>query len=372
MGGPGRGLLAGLVLVGMVLTGMGSPAGAALPGYPVSGIDVSAYQGQIDWTAVAAGGAKFAYVRASEQANIPDSYFDANYQGAKAHGLYVGAYHRARPDVSSGRAQADFFIDHARYVNDGRTLPPMLDIEWPRTNWTGLNACYNLTTAQMSAWIRDFVAEVARRTGRPAMIYTNTNWWNPCTSNNASFGSNPLFISGYTASPPPLPAGWTRCTLWQYSDSGTLPGDQDVFNGNEAGLTRLAGALPVSLRAHANGRYVTAENAGRLPLIANRTAIGGWEQFDQIDAGAGYIALRAHANGRYVTAENAGSLPLIANRTKIGTWEKFRLIVNPDGSVSLLANANGRYVTAENAGGSPLIAYRTRIGTWEKFYRTTS
>ncbi len=372
MGGPGRGLLAGLVLVGMVLTGMGSPAGAALPGYPVSGIDVSAYQGQIDWTAVAAGGAKFAYVRASEQANIPDSYFDANYQGAKAHGLYVGAYHRARPDVSSGRAQADFFIDHARYVNDGRTLPPMLDIEWPRTNWTGLNACYNLTTAQMSAWIRDFVAEVARRTGRPAMIYTNTNWWNPCTSNNASFGSNPLFISGYTASPPPLPAGWTRWTLWQYSDSGTLPGDQDVFNGNEAGLTRLAGALPVSLRAHANGRYVTAENAGRLPLIANRTAIGGWEQFDQIDAGAGYIALRAHANGRYVTAENAGSLPLIANRTKIGTWEKFRLIVNPDGSVSLLANANGRYVTAENAGGSPLIANRTRIGTWEKFYRTTS
>jgi GH25 family lysozyme M1 (1,4-beta-N-acetylmuramidase) len=366
-------LAVGLVAAGMVLGGMaGSPALAAPAGYPVTGIDVSAYQGQIDWASVAAGGAKFAYVRASEQADIPDSYFDANYQSAKANGLYVGAYHRARPDLSSGKAQADFLIDHAQYMTDGKTLPPMLDIEWPRTNWTGLNACYNMTTAQMSAWIRDFVSEVAKRTGQRTMIYTNTNWWNPCTGKNATFGSYPLFIAGYTASPPPLPAGWTRWTFWQYSASGTLPGDQDVFNGDDAGLTRLAGAAPVSLRAHANGRYVTAEKAGSLPLIANRTAIGSWEQFDQINLGGGYIALRAHANGRYVTAESAGSKPLIANRTAISAWEKFKLVINSDGSISLLANANGRYVTAESAGSLPLIANRTAIGPSEKFYRTAT
>ncbi len=322
--GRGWALVAGLAPAGMALGGVaGSPARAAPAGYPVTGIDVSAYQGQIDWASVAAGGAKFVYVRASEQANIPDSYFDANYQGAKANGLYVGAYHRARPDLSGGTAQADFFVDHAQYITDGRTLPPMLDIEWPRADWTGLNACYNLTTAQMSAWIKDFAREVVKRTGQLTMIYTNTNWWNPCTGSDATFGSYPLFIAGYTASPPPLPAGWTKWTLWQYSDSGTLPGDQDVFSGDDAGLTRLAGAAPVSLRAHANGRYVTAEHAGSLPLIANRTAIGVWEQFDQIDLGGGYIALRAHANGRYVTADSAGSKPLIANRTAIGAWEKF-------------------------------------------------
>jgi GH25 family lysozyme M1 (1,4-beta-N-acetylmuramidase) len=363
--------LAGVALAGLVTGGaVGSPAGAAPAGYPISGIDVSAFQGQVDWAAVAAGGAKFAYVRASEQANIPDGFYQANSSGGKANGLSVGAYHRARPDVSGGRAQADFFLDTAGYVNDGRTLPPVLDIEWPRSNWTGLNACYNLTAAQLSAWIRDFVTEVARRTGRPAMIYTNTNWWNPCTNRDASFGSNPLWIAGYTATPPPLPAGWSRWTMWQYANSGTLPGDQDVFNGDAAGLTRLAGAAPVSLRAHANGRYVTAERAGSLPLIANRTAIGAWEQFDQLDAGGGYIALRAHANNRYVTAERAGSLPLIANRTAIGAWEKFRLIVNADGSVSLLANANGRFVSADNAGASPLIANGTAIGAWQRFYRT--
>ncbi len=123
----------------------------------------------------------------------------------------------------------------------------------------------------------------------------------------------------------------------------------------------------ISLRAHANGMIVTAENAGASPLIANRTAIGGWEQFDEIDLGSGKIALRAHANNMIVTAEQAGAQPLIANRTAIGGWETFQLIHNPDGSISLKAQANGDYVTAENAGASPLIANRTAIGTWEEF-----
>jgi GH25 family lysozyme M1 (1,4-beta-N-acetylmuramidase) len=373
VGGRGWVLAAGLAVAGLALGGAaGSPAWAAPAGYPVTGIDVSAYQGQVDWAAVATGGAKFAYVRASEQDGIPDSYFDDNYRGAKANGLYAGAYHRARPDLSSGTAQADFFLDHAGYLTDGKTLPPMLDIEWPRVNWPGLNACYNMSPAQMSAWIKDFVTEVAKRTGQRAMIYTNTNWWNPCTGNNAAFGSYPLFISGSTASPPPLPAGWAKWAFWQYGSSGTPPVDQDVFNSDEMSLTRLTGAAPVSLRAHANGLYVTAPSAGRSPLIANRTAISTWEQFDQIDLGGGYIALRAHANGKYVSAANAGAAPLIANRTAISTWEKFRLVVNSDGSISLLAKANGRYVTADNAGSSPLIANGTAIGAWQKFYRTPS
>jgi hypothetical protein len=122
----------------------------------------------------------------------------------------------------------------------------------------------------------------------------------------------------------------------------------------------------ISLRAHANNLYVTADNAGASPLIANRTAISGWEQFDQIDAGNGNIALRAHANGLYVTAENAGASPLIANRTAIGGWETFKLVHNSNGSVSLVA-VNGMYVCADNAGASPLIANRATNGTWESF-----
>ncbi len=158
----------------------------------------------------------------------------------------------------------------------------------------------------------------------------------------------------------------------------------DHLHPNEAGLQAIANAVDltifsatttppppaapvISLRAHANGKYVTAENAGAASLIANRTAIGTWEMFDELDQGNGNIALRAHANNLYVTAESDGTAALIANRTAIGLWETFQLIHNGDGSISLRALDDNDYVTAENAGASPLIANRTAIGTWEEF-----
>ncbi|RZU76641.1 GH25 family lysozyme M1 (1,4-beta-N-acetylmuramidase) [Micromonospora kangleipakensis] len=377
----GLAVLLGAALGFVGLAGVASPA-QALPtpsGYSITGVDVSYFQGpSLDWAAVARGGAKFAYIRVSEQDgravshNNPDPFYATNYAGARANGLYTGAYHRARPDLSSGKQQADVLLGFAPYVSDGRSLPPMLDIEWPRTEW-GLNDCYNMTPAQLVAWIRDFVTEIAVRTGRQAMIYTNTNWWNPCTASSQSFAANPLFIANYSQNPPPLPAGWSSFTVWQHAAGTPIPGsdfstpDLDVFKGDQAALARLLGGPATSLLATVNNRYVTAENAGASALIANRTVIGPWEQFDQIDVGGGFVAFRARVNGRYVTAENAGASPLIANRTAVGSWEKFRISTNADGTVSLLANANNRYVTAEKAGALPLIANRTAIGSWEKF-----
>jgi hypothetical protein len=133
------------------------------------------------------------------------------------------------------------------------------------------------------------------------------------------------------------------------------------------GLARTASNGTISLRARANGRIVSADNAGAAPLIANRDTIGPWEQFDLIDRGGGNIALRARANNMFVCAENAGAQPLIANRTAIGPWETFQRVNNPNGTVSFRAQANNMLVTAENAGAAPLIANRTAIGTWEQF-----
>jgi GH25 family lysozyme M1 (1,4-beta-N-acetylmuramidase) len=367
---PSRIALASMVLAGIIAGG--TPAAQAVnppAGYPIFGLDVSAFQGAVNWDPVVANGALFAYVRAGEQNNISDAQFTTNYQGARDHGLFTGAYWRARPDVSGGRDQANNLLDRAQYVRDGRTLPPMLDIEWPRSTWTGLNSCYNMTPAQMVGWIRDFVDQVTARTGQRATIYTNPNWWGPCTGNNAGFGAHPLYNSGYLPNPPPTPAGWATWTFWQYDDEGIFPGGQDVFNGDYTALQRLAGGVPapISLRANVNNRFVVAENRGALPLIANRTAVGAWEQFHLVDAGGGYVALRSNVNGRYVTAEDGGSSALIANRVAIGSWERFQVVNNPDGTISIRANANGRYVTAENAGSSPLIANRTAIDLWEKF-----
>ncbi len=157
-------------------TGSGPVLAGAPPGYSVTGIDVSNHQGTINWASVAAGGAKFMYAKASEGVTYTDPYFTGNYAGAKANGIYAGAYHYARPDRGTGRAQADYFLDRAQYTRDGRTLPPMLDIEWP---WSGSGStypCYGLSPAQMTAWIGDFINRVRERTGHSTTIYTNTNW----------------------------------------------------------------------------------------------------------------------------------------------------------------------------------------------------
>lgn len=146
------------------------------------------------------------------------------------------------------------------------------------------------------------------------------------------------------------------------------PGDRRLsdlvtrIRGGSSGQSQVVG-----LRARANGKYVTAEHGGISPLIANRTALGAWEQFDMFDRGNNVIALRSRANNLYVCADNSGSSSLIANRYAVGAWESFTLVRNGDGTVSLRAGANGKYVVAEHGGVSPLIANRGAIGPWESF-----
>ncbi|MET8547161.1 glycosyl hydrolase family 95 catalytic domain-containing protein [Micromonospora zamorensis] len=123
----------------------------------------------------------------------------------------------------------------------------------------------------------------------------------------------------------------------------------------------------VALRAQANGRYVSATNAGAGNLVASATSVGSSEQFDQVDLGGGNVALRARVNNQFACAENAGANPLIANRPSAGSWETFALVRNADGSVSLRATVNNKYVVAENGGAEALIANRDAVGPWEKF-----
>jgi len=125
----------------------------------------------------------------------------------------------------------------------------------------------------------------------------------------------------------------------------------------------------IAIKAMANDQYVCADSAGADPLIANRTAVGPWEQFTVVDAGGGAIALKSVANSKYVTAGSAGADSLIARADSIGAWEKFRWIDNSDGTFSLQAMVNGQYVCADNGGANPLIANRVSIGVWEKFQR---
>lgn len=212
---------------------------AEAAGHPDPGLDVSSYQGNVNWSTAAADGARFAYVKATEGTGYTNPYFAQQYNGSYNAGLIRGAYHFALPNASSGATQAGYFVGHGGgWSADGKTLPPALDIEYNPYGAT----CYGLSQSAMVSWIHDFGNTVARLTGRYPTIYTTTDWWSTCTGNNGGFGTtDPLWIARYASSPGTLPNGWSYQTFWQYSDAGTFPGDQDYFNGDASRLQALAG-----------------------------------------------------------------------------------------------------------------------------------
>lgn len=212
-----------------------TPAAAAVTQLP--GIDVSSFQGDLNWSSIAPS-IDFDYAKATEGTYYTNPDFDNQYEGPYDAGLIRGAYHFGIPNNSSGAAQAEFFVAHGGgWSPDGHTLPGALDIEY---NPYGAE-CYGLTQAQMTAWIWDFVNEYAALTGVYPVIYSTTDWWSTCTSSDPGFASfDPFWIADYASSVGALPAGYGFYTFWQYADSGSLPGDQDVFNGDSTQLLAIA------------------------------------------------------------------------------------------------------------------------------------
>ena len=217
-------------------SGLGvSPAAAALA---LRGLDVSGHQAAVNWAAVRSGGAQFAYIKATDGIRVINTRFASQYDGAYRAGLIRGAYHFARPNTSSGAAQARYFVAHGRgWSPDGRTLPGALDLE---ANPHG-PTCYGLSRSAMVTWIAGFTRTYHALASRWPVIYTTRNWWRACTGGYTGFAIyDPLWVARWATSPGPLPAGWSSYTFWQYSPHGTFPSDQDIFNGSAAKLRVLA------------------------------------------------------------------------------------------------------------------------------------
>lgn len=226
------------IATGMIVASV-LPAEAAA----TSGIDVSHYQGSINWKSVRSGGTRFAYIKATEGVSYTDSAFDRNYPAAYYAGVVRGAYHFALPNKSTGAAQADFlYRNGGAWSADDLTLPAAVDLEY---NPYGA-VCYGLSQSAMVSWITDFLDRYHSHTGRYAVIYTTTGWWKSCTGNYSGFASrHPLWLARYSSSRGELPAGWKFQTIWQYTSSGTVSGisaavDRDYFNGTKTRLLALA------------------------------------------------------------------------------------------------------------------------------------
>nr|QNJ46244.1 GH25 muramidase [Westerdykella sp.] len=213
-------------------------AGAQFASAAVSGMDISHYQGtNYNFAGAYSSGARFVIIKATEGTTYTDPQFSANYIAATNAGFIRGGYHFARPADSTGAAQAKYFVSHGGgWSSDGITLPGMLDLEYGSSS-----ACHGLSVSAMNTWIASFINQYRSLTGAYPMIYTTADWWKTCTGDSQAWNTKcPLVLARYSSSVGTIPGGWPYQTIWQFNDSYKYGGDSDTFNGDLAGLKRLA------------------------------------------------------------------------------------------------------------------------------------
>jgi lysozyme len=213
------------------------------------GIDVSAAQGSINWSTVAANGVKFAFTKASEGTYYVDPNYAANMSGGKTAGVLMGAYHFARPDIDTPLQEANYFWNHAggRIKADGKTVMPMIDFE----TFAGHDGATSYTQ-WFNNWSSDVIADGqgALVTLRPVVFCSPGNGACDLTTSITlgAFIGNPNGQNMNTGTPwscctscnawdPNGTGGWT---FWDFG-SGTIGGISgtvgfDTYNGT---LTNL-------------------------------------------------------------------------------------------------------------------------------------
>ena len=257
------------------------------------GTDVSNYQPSINWTTVKNAGVTFAWAKATEGLTYTSPSFVAQENGAKNAGIYIGAYHFARPSThpnitgaNSADSEANFFWSVAsNYVKgSGTYMIPMLDWEDPNAT-----VAAGFTVTQMSQWVNQWcntVSNLARANGvtlKP-IVYTGVFFSQPSSTYpglNTTVTTWPSWIASYPGNPnvqgggPPSSYPWATWNLWQYADTNWSGGDSDVFNGTAAGLATLvigglsAPAIASQPRLH---RAIEAGTNFSFTVIANGLA----------------------------------------------------------------------------------------------------
>jgi GH25 family lysozyme M1 (1,4-beta-N-acetylmuramidase) len=224
------------VSVAYAATGLFTPSASPPPPPAVTleGIDVSHYQGAIDWPSVAAAGKRFAIVQATDGETCLDPMYATNHANARAAGTRVTAYHFAEPSSMPGEAivQADWFVNSAALLPGD--LVPALDLEQ-----TG-----GLSVSALQAWVGAWLGEVTAKLGVRPMIYASPAFWASSMGDTTMFadqGYSVLWIAHWGTSSPTVPAGnWGGhgWTFWQYTSTGSTAGisgnvDLDRFNGSD-------------------------------------------------------------------------------------------------------------------------------------------
>jgi lysozyme len=194
----------------------------------VHGVDVSRWQGNIDWAKLGAQGANFVYIKATDGGDHLDPMFARNWRAAGAAGLKRGAYHFFYWCRTAGE-QADWFIRNVPKV-DG-ALPPVIDVEW-----NGESSCKRRPSpAKVREKMQVFMDKLERYYGQRPIIYTSPDFHRD--NLKGAFMDYPFWVRSVAKHPSKSYPG-RKWLLWQYSGSGLSHGvsgriDLNVFNGSE-------------------------------------------------------------------------------------------------------------------------------------------
>ncbi|TGQ17627.1 MULTISPECIES: GH25 family lysozyme [unclassified Mesorhizobium] len=194
----------------------------------VHGVDVSRWQGNINWEKLRAQGANFAYIKATDGGDHLDPMFMKNWRNADAAGLKRGAYHFFYWCRTAGE-QADWFIRNVPKV-DG-ALPPVIDVEW-----NGESSCRRKPSREkVLEKMQVFMDKLERHYGQRPIIYTSPDFYRD--NLRGAFLDYPFWLRAVAAHPSKVYPG-RKWLFWQYSGSGLSHGvtgriDLNVFRGDE-------------------------------------------------------------------------------------------------------------------------------------------
>lgn len=188
-----------------------------------SGIDISNWQGSVNFSEVKNSGIQIVYIKATEGDYYTDPYLQEFYDGAKDNGLLVGFYHFFSLSTSA-LSQAQYFVNAISGLSSECRL--VLDLE----------ESGGYSAGELSKIAVEFLSQVKKLSGLEVAIYTYASFANNNITTGYGLENYPLWIAEYGSNAPESNPIWgDNYAGWQYSDTGTVSGistnvDLDTFN----------------------------------------------------------------------------------------------------------------------------------------------
>lgn len=201
--------------------------------YPIHGVDVSRWQGNIDWAKLRAQGANFAYIKSTDGGDHIDPMFRKNWNGAGASGLKRGAYHFFYW-CRSGADQAKWFIRNVPKAENA--LPPVIDVEYNH----GSSCKKRPSSETVVSRMKSFMDALEAHYGQRPIIYTAPDFYDDHL--RGQFAGHQFWLRAVAQHPSKVYPN-RKWVFWQYSGTGLSKGvkgeiDLNVFNGDAAAWNR--------------------------------------------------------------------------------------------------------------------------------------